>query len=176
MGMLCSSAWRVNFVHLHSAGRPSRWALAHILVIMVALWNRADHYIFAMWFVSSFFFFPRLISAVGDWMSTILPHIVWLSANLGCRSETCCTGRKKIAKNSPSGHHRTNLSGYIFATKAHIDNRKKYLLNSMSQYLEFWPKSGWDALASLGHPANINRGRHRRAAITLGIGPHSTSF
>jgi len=30
---------------------------------------------------------------------------------------------------SPSEHHRTNLSGYIFATKAHIDNRKK-LLNS----------------------------------------------
>ena len=23
------------------------------------------------------FFFPRLISAVGDWMSTILPHMVW---------------------------------------------------------------------------------------------------
>jgi len=22
-------------------------------------------------------FFPRLISAVGDWMSTILPHMVW---------------------------------------------------------------------------------------------------
>ena len=22
-------------------------------------------------------FFPRLISAVADWMSTILPHIVW---------------------------------------------------------------------------------------------------
>jgi len=29
--------------------------------------------------VSIFFlsFFPRLISAVGDWMSTILPHMVW---------------------------------------------------------------------------------------------------
>jgi len=38
--------------------------------------NRADHYIFAMWFLS-FFFFPRLISAVGDWMSTILPQVVW---------------------------------------------------------------------------------------------------
>ena len=25
--------------------------------IMVALWNRADHYIFAMWFLSSSFFF-----------------------------------------------------------------------------------------------------------------------
>jgi len=22
-------------------------------------------------------FFPRLISAVADWMSTILPHMVW---------------------------------------------------------------------------------------------------
>jgi len=35
-------------------------------------------YIF-MLFLSFFFlfFFPRLISAVGDWMSTILPHTVW---------------------------------------------------------------------------------------------------
>jgi len=42
-------------------------------------------------------------------------------------SEMCCmwltenTRRKK----SPSGHHRTTLSGCIFATKASIDNRKK---------------------------------------------------
>jgi len=27
-------------------------------------------------------------------------------------------------------HHRTNLSGYIFTTKARIDNQKKNLLNS----------------------------------------------
>jgi len=44
----------------------------------------------------------------------------------------CCkrlagnTGRKKL----PSPHHRTTLSGYIFATKACIDNQKKNLLNS----------------------------------------------
>jgi len=36
---------------------------------------------------------------------------------------------QKIAKNWPSGHHCTTLSGYIFATKAFIDNWK-YLLNS----------------------------------------------
>ena len=36
---------------------------------------------------------------------------------------------QKIVKNSPSGHHRTTLLGYIFATKACIDNRKKILLN-----------------------------------------------
>ena len=45
--------------------------------IMVVLCNRADHYIFALWFLSSSIIFPRLISAVGDWMSTILPHMVW---------------------------------------------------------------------------------------------------
>jgi len=46
--------------------------------IMVALWNRADHYIFMLWFVLLLsYFFPRLISAVADWMSAILPHMVW---------------------------------------------------------------------------------------------------
>jgi len=32
---------------------------------------------------------------------------------------------QKIVKNLPSGHHRTTLSGYSFANKARIDNRKK---------------------------------------------------
>jgi len=36
----------------------------------------------------------------------------------------------KIAKKLPYGHHRTTLSAYIFATKAHIDNRKN-VLNSI---------------------------------------------
>jgi len=52
-------------------------------------------------------------------------------------------GRKK----SPSGHHRTTLSGYVFATKARIDNRKKlvkqqYLLHMSPQYGELQPTSG----------------------------------
>ena len=49
-------------------------------LFMVALCNRADHYIFMLWFVLlSFYlsFFPRLISAAADWMSAILPHMVW---------------------------------------------------------------------------------------------------
>ena len=87
-------------------------------------------------FLSFFLFLPRLISAVGDWMSAVLRTWCGLSVNLGCRSETCCTwlaenaGCKKSQKNSPSWHHRTTLSGCIFATKAHIDNRKKSLLKS----------------------------------------------
>jgi len=50
------------------------------VLIMAALCNRAGHYILALWFLSSSFFlssFPRLISAVRDWISTILPHMVW---------------------------------------------------------------------------------------------------
>ena len=45
---------------------------------MVALWNRETIYIFMLWFVLSFF--PRLISAAADWMSGILPHMVWTVA------------------------------------------------------------------------------------------------
>jgi len=53
-----------------------------------------------------------------------------------------------MPKNSPSARHRTTLSGYIFATKAHIDNRKK-LLTAISphmslQYGELRPTSGRD--------------------------------
>ena len=43
-----------------------------------------------------------------------------------CTRLTGNTGCKK----SPFSHHRTTLSGYIFGTKARIDNRKKNLLNS----------------------------------------------
>ena len=83
-----------------------------VLFLMAALRNRAGHYIFALWFLSFYLpiFFPRLISAVGDWMSTKLPHMVWpYSADLECRSEMCCTrlaentGRKNDAKNRHLG-------------------------------------------------------------------------
>ena len=45
--------------------------------------GRAGQYIFALWFLLSFYlssFFPRLILAVADWMSTILLHMVWTVA------------------------------------------------------------------------------------------------
>jgi len=62
--------------HLCLAGRPSGWALAHILV-MAALCNRCVFLPCDFYLLSFFLFFPHLISAVGDWMSTILPHMVW---------------------------------------------------------------------------------------------------
>jgi len=60
----------------------SRLPIYHLHVLfMVALCNRADHYIFMLLFVLVLLllssFFPRLISAAGDWMFTILWHMVW---------------------------------------------------------------------------------------------------
>jgi len=44
-------------------------------------------------------------------------------------SEMCCTRLPENTgcKKSPSVHHRTTLSGYIFGTKAYVDNRKNVL-------------------------------------------------
>jgi len=69
---------------------------------------------------------------------------------------------QNVAKKSPSEHHRTTLSGCIFATKAHIDNRKKrvkqqYLFHMSSQYGELRPISGWDRFTSLGHPSKFQQ-------------------
>ena len=69
---------------------------------------------------------------------------------------------QKWCKKSPSGHHPTTLSGYIFATKACIDNRKKlvkqqYLFHMCPQYGELRPTSGWDRFGSLGHPSYFQR-------------------
>ena len=115
---------------------------------MVALWNRADHYIFALWFLSSSLF-PRLISAVADWMSAILPHMVWPS-DAGLKRAACGSLKIQTQKKSPKisiWHHGTILSGYIFARKTRIDNRKKvvkqqYLLQMSSQYGELRPTNG----------------------------------
>ena len=69
---------------------------------------------------------------------------------------------QKWCKKSPSAHHHTILSGYIFAIKACIDNRKKlvkqqYLPHISLQYSELRPTSGWDRFVSLGHPSKFQR-------------------
>ena len=177
--------------HLYPAGRPSRWALAHIS--------------------SSIFFFlaesqPSQIGCL-PYLDTCGP-----SANVECRSEKCCTphwkcSTQKPAKKSPSGYHRTTLSVHIFATMARIDNRKKSLLSSNisstcpHNMVNFGPLAAEIDPVVWGTPANFNGFRvlaallhctvlqqwasaklcgveqrsppiFSRAAITLGIGPH----
>jgi len=78
----------------------------------------------------------------------------------------------KIAKKSPSAHHRTALSGYIFTTKAHINNRKKTLSsNTSSMYpgnmVNFSPLAAEISPVAWGIPANFN-GFHVLAALLHG--------
>ena len=81
--------------------------------VMVALWNRADHYIFMLWFVLSSSFFlssPNLSRRRLDVYHTSTHGVALVRcANLRCRSEACCrrlaenTGRQKVAKNRHLG-------------------------------------------------------------------------
>ena len=68
-----------------------------------------------------------------------------------------------MTQKSQFGHHPTTLSGYIFTTKACIDNRKKklvkqqYLFHMFPQYGHLQPISGWDRSDIVcGTPSNFN--------------------
>ena len=130
---------------------------------------RADHYILPCdFYLSSFFFFssPNFSGRRLDVYHTSTHGValvgfkmqVW---NLLHAARWKCRTQKSRQK-SPSGHHRTTLSGYIFATKAHIDNRKKvfkqrYVLHMSSQYGELRPTNGWDSSGSLRYPCKLPR-------------------
>ena len=116
----------------------------------------------------------------------------------------CKYGTQKSRQKSPSGHHHTTLSGYIFATTARIDNRKKLLSSNISStcphnMVNFgllaaeilslvWGTppnfNGFRLLAcsitarhsGIGRQPNsgVEQGAPPIFAITLGIGPHSS--
>jgi len=138
-------------------------------MIMAALWNRAGHYIFALWFLLlSFFFFSIALSQRSQ--SGCLPYFyTWcgLSVNLECRSKSLkYAARSSLeihdAKKSPSRHHSTTLLGCIFTTKACIDNWKKNLLSSNTSstcpcnMVNFGPLTAEIGLGVWGTLANFN--------------------
>ena len=69
---------------------------------------------------------------------------------------------QKSRQKSPSGRHRTTLSGYIFAIKARIDNRKKNLLSSNisstcpHNMVNFGPLAAEIVSLVWGTPGNFN--------------------
>ena len=111
--------------------------------------------------------FPRLISAVADWMSAVLPHMVWPYCEFKMQVWNMLHVARwkyrtqKSRQKSPSRHRRTILSGYIFATKAHIDNRKNVLCSNMSSICphnmaNFGPLTAEIGSGEWGTPANFN--------------------
>jgi len=57
---------------------------------------------------------------------------------------------------SPSGHHRTTFSGYIFATKARIDNQKNVSSTCPDNMANFGPLAAEIDPVVWGTPANFN--------------------
>ena len=88
----------------------------------------------------------------------------------------------KIAKNAPSGHHRTTLSGDILATKACFDSRKNIWLNSNTSStcpdntVNFGPLAAEICWRVWGTPVNFNGFRVLAALlhVTLVVGVSQT--
>ena len=130
------------------------------LIFMAALWNRAGHYIFALWFLSIFLFFlssPNLSGRTLDVYHTSHTRCS-LSANIGCRIETCCM---RLAENAGRKNRQKirHLCTITLRNYGMYRPSEKHLLNSnMSlQYGELRHTRGWDLLAftSLGHPCKF---------------------
>ena len=114
-------------------------------------------------------FLPHLISAVADWLSTVLLQMVWLvlvriyNAGLKCAARDSLEIQDaKMTQNITicTASHSHKLSGCIFATKTDIDNQKKcvkqqHLLHMFPQYGELRPSNGWDQFGSLAHPSKF---------------------
>jgi len=91
------------------------------------------------------------------------------------------TGCKNDAKKSPSAHHRTTVSGCIFATKACIDNWKNLLNGNIfptchHNMVHFCPLAAEICWQVWGTPENFN-GFHILAALlhsTLVVGVSQT--
>jgi len=101
---------------------------------MIALCNRADHYIFALWFLSSFFFFSSPNLSGGDWRLDVYhTSTPWygLSANLECMSEMCCTLLAEI-QDAKDRHFGTiaQLCRAVSSQLGHISTIEKNLLNA----------------------------------------------
>jgi len=87
----------------------------------------------------------------------------------------------KWRKKSPSGHHRTTLPGYIFATKGRIDNRENVLNNNvfprrLHNIVNFGPLAAEICWRVWGTPANFNGFRVFAALLhsTLVVGVKQT--
>jgi len=119
---------------------------------MAALRSGCGHYIFALWFLSSIFFFSFLAHSQRPQIGCLPYFHTWcgLSANLECRSEMCCTrlagntGRKMMQKTASAHHHATLLS-YICSQLRHVSTigkklvKQQYIPHMSLQYGELRP-------------------------------------
>ena len=136
---------------------------------MAALCNRAGHiYFHPVVCSSSSSFFPRLISAVADCMSTILPHMVWPWCEFRMQVWNVLRAArwKCRTQKSPKSHHLGTIAQLCRAISSQIRHistigkklfKQRYLPHMSAQYSELRPTSGWDRSSSLGLPCKFQR-------------------
>jgi len=127
----------------------------HIQIIMAALRSRCRHYIFILWFLLSIFLSFFFFSSPNLSGRRFYVYYTWygLSANLECRSETCCsrlaenTVHKKVAEN----HHLGTIAQLCRAISSQLRHvstigkklvEQQYLLHMSPQYGELQPTTG----------------------------------
>jgi len=170
--------------------------------IMATLWNRAGHYIFALWFLSSFFSSPNLSGWRLDVYHTstqckfrmhvwnVLHAALW---NTGCKNrhfgtiaQLCQAVPSQLRHVSTIGKNLLNID--TSSTRPH--NLVNFGLLMAEVCWRVWGTTGnfngFRVLAALLHgtlvvgvsqTAALNRGRHLYLAgrpSRLGIGPHSS--
>jgi len=117
-----------NWFYLYSHDAKDTYVYLSIYGPLIALWFLlssifmdpcvADADIIFFFFSSPVLNRHRLEVYDTSTHGVVLVRNVLHASRWKCRTQT-------IAKKSPSGHHRTTLSGYIFTTKACTNNRKK---------------------------------------------------
>jgi len=147
---------------------------------MVALWNTADHYIFALSFVLSSFFFPHVIS---NWMSAIFPHMVWPYCefrmqvwnvlhvarwNTGRKNRQLCTNAQLCRVISSQLRHVSTIGKKLV--------KQQYLLQLSPQYGKLRALAAEIGPVVWGTPANFNGFRILAALLhgTLVVGVSQT--
>jgi len=114
---------------------------------MVALWNRADHCIFALWFL--LFFLPNLSRRRLDVYHTSTHSVALVQiynaglkrAARGSLKIQDAKNRQKVAIWAPSH----NFVGLYLRTYRQSEKKlvkQQYLLHMSPQYGEVWPTSG----------------------------------
>jgi len=114
-----------------------------------------------------FFFFllflPRLISAVADWMSAIIPHMVWPKCEFRMQVWNVLHAARWKYRTQKNRHLGTiaQLCPAISSQLRHISTiakklvKQQYLLHMSLQCGEVRPINGWDRLTNLGHPCKF---------------------
>jgi len=132
---------------------------------MTALRSRCGHYIFVLFLSFFLLLFPHVISAIADWMCSILPHMVWpYSANLECRSEIFVLHAARWKYRTQKNRQKITITQICRAVSSQLRHvstiRKKLNSNTSSicaqNMVNFGPLTAEIGSGVWGTPANFN--------------------